>query len=900
MIRDVQRWVSRGAVALLLGLAGCESAAGRDAGGLPPAGEDEGGKADCTGEECAEQAPCVFSFDCAQDQVCSDGGACVAAPATCEVYEPNGAVSYEPFAPPEDIFEDPMDAPPESEGLPDTEDNRQLYYDALMAGMAEVSVQGDRLVFGAPALGTIGPIRREVEKGWLDGANIVDLVVEGPDFAVAEQAATFAEIHREKKLVREHLQDLDEAVQVFEDPKREAYGGCEGVFDLWLRRDATDWIFDPDNSKDRYPVQSGFDRCRKAAAEIVERLDALRGTTEDEVDAIPVEDLARIGEMIDDYYPARGVDKTFGSCANYYRAREYVYATSLYGTYVRNAARFIDDGFPLVDLEVEVGSDDGTVGELLANDPGTSEAREILAAGVRGQREHLFELVTEPPQTPEELVPITMLNDEFLGDHPEFQEVFNGLVGETARDDRGRIVRGIGLGLGCFGGTALATWYTGPWAIGFGLGAAGLCGAEIIDSYFQYKQSSRLYQQLSTFRYLGVSDTLAAAGEVRELRSRLVWDRAFFWIGVAGAAGDAVALTGQFRNFIRGVKAARGIRGFDALAGLSDLERLEHVADLAVDHSRALVAARFNNVFPGGATDDVLDAIKAGRYFPFHDLGHTTAVVDNVGNVLEALRKRGLVDDHDVALGRIAAAFHDTVQFVDEAKTGTQGWDIVMTRVGEGVGEIASADAAADWMRAQNLAHADEIFSADDIARVERAIVDGTWVRFDPERALVPQPFVEDDALSFFRRADDSDYDFLPFAMSLADFGAFGVRQDDAAIALREAGSLLLEEHPGIVANYLRADEATRAANADDVAELVRGFTGFQPVLARGRQWFATQSYAGVLPDEVADAVRAAVTSDDALPAFADARLVDDLDTVVQQAANAGPDELLSLVGIVE
>lgn len=157
---------------------------------------------------------------------------------------------------------------------------------------------------------------------------------------------------------------------------------------------------------------------------------------------------------------------------------------------------------------------------------------------------------------------------------------------------------------------------------------------------------------------------------------------------------------------------------------------------------------------------------------PFHNVKHTKGVIRRTALLLSAMR----VDERTIQLGRLAAAFHDTVQNW-EPNPGPDGK--VMRKRFAGRNEEASAAEAIAWMR-QYLS----TFTREDKVLVTKAIM-ATVPGWDPEAKTVYQPNLKADSHPVVR------------AVALADLGTGGI---DGREFAKEGDPLFREENLDIAA----------------------------------------------------------------------------------------------------
>lgn len=191
----------------------------------------------------------------------------------------------------------------------------------------------------------------------------------------------------------------------------------------------------------------------------------------------------------------------------------------------------------------------------------------------------------------------------------------------------------------------------------------------------------------------------------------------------------------------------------------------------------------FNGDFNKNVEADVakaLDLIKqkfenqeeAKDNLPFHNVEHSKGVKENVEEILRAIQQASpeLVSDHDVDIGRLAAAYHDIVQLWTEKKVKEGEFEKVIRdrspgkRLKDGVeininNEADSGDKAAECMRIAN--RNGEVYSGADIEAVRKAI-SMTVAGWDPKRRTVAQTNLKDSSSA------------VELALALADLATAG------------------------------------------------------------------------------------------------------------------------------
>ena len=836
-------------------------------------------------DDLSEAAACVFSFECGATEICSTDGLCVAAPPieVAYLFEPNIANEYLDTAVPESVA-----APVALPSVPQNH-SRDAFVDAVLGGMTDVaavssphadltSLDGDyrELSFAG---NTSGPLRDAIAEAWADHVDL-RATLHDPNRLLAA-VRMLGDIDDAKAVIRPEIDALERELATLDGAVEPAGRGCDYVADHVLHPDYTERA-----TREREAgLQNRFGswlQCLPAAERALASLERLSLASLQGVELIPLADLRRSYErIVDSYMGSDGIQdgdhqRAFPDAASYIRARELFYAVSLYGNFALQSARTASQLFPFSDLKVPnplvwIPIGERSIGDLAHEVGNADQAAKLIRAGLVAQNAYLRDLVENPPREIEDIVQVAMLAETFLGERPEFVEVFEQVMAELAARQNVRLWAGVGFGLGCAGGTAALTWVTGPWALALAGSAFVACAVDFGITVSAALRTNRLYQQALTFRYFGLTTTLASAEQLAVLKGQLRLEQVFVVLAFIGAAIDVATIVHHARRALRAVKLARGIEGFTGLFKRQPDRWLPQMLE-----------RRFRATFPrdlvGG---ELVEALRRGRYFPYHNLQHTNQVVDKTIELLTRMADAGLIPRGDVELGRIAAYFHDAVQEIGSVAEPVSDLTLKVTRVAGGESEALSAELAAAWMRANG-------YVDGDIVRVQRAIVDGTFVGFSPEHTLIPQRYL-DDAGAFFGPQGQEDY--LPFALSLADFAAHG--RGDVGEMLLQTGRVLSEEQPGIVRYYVLGDPTgTFAMSADDAAKAMRGFISFQEPLYSGRRWFALDAWRGLVSDDLSPFVRATY------PGFADDTTLAGLRAATAQAQTADAPTLVNMLGI--
>ncbi len=223
--------------------------------------------------------------------------------------------------------------------------------------------------------------------------------------------------------------------------------------------------------------------------------------------------------------------------------------------------------------------------------------------------------------------------------------------------------------------------------------------------------------------------------------------------------------------------------------------------------------------------------------FTFHGREHSQDVIDRSATILRTMQSEGgHVSEKDVALAKIAAAYHDAKQewvVNDQWKEGSDdakfGKKLRQRKTRDN--EINSAKKAIEAMRYANKGAGKEIFTQIDMERVADAI-EGTIPGFDPDLGTVVQPSAE------------SSQDIITRAIALADLGEAGMSGPKAF--LDGGDKLFMEEN----IDMWNLDPA-KLSDEQKVYYKKRmdGWNGFQPIFANGRKEKLSDELA-TLPDE--------------------------------------------------
>lgn len=175
---------------------------------------------------------------------------------------------------------------------------------------------------------------------------------------------------------------------------------------------------------------------------------------------------------------------------------------------------------------------------------------------------------------------------------------------------------------------------------------------------------------------------------------------------------------------------------------------------------------------------------------PFHNVEHTEGVIRRTTLILETIQKvdPSLVSDRDIELGRIASAFHDTVQDWEENKVPDGEFTKIIRKRHTGANETNSANEAQVFMTSAN--QTEKIFSdvsadgSDDFSLVRNAI-ETTAPGWDQKNKTMMQPKLEKST------------SLISVALALSDLGVGGMEGGEQSA--QEAKKLFREENLDIL-----------------------------------------------------------------------------------------------------
>src|SRR3989338_3949212 len=210
-----------------------------------------------------------------------------------------------------------------------------------------------------------------------------------------------------------------------------------------------------------------------------------------------------------------------------------------------------------------------------------------------------------------------------------------------------------------------------------------------------------------------------------------------------------------------------------------------------------------------------------------HTPRHTGDVIRRFDAVIDAIRTAdpSLVDDRSHAVGRFAAAHHDTVQNWEPAEApskvpGEEGLVAVMRKRFAGADEAASTAGAFAIMDKANEDAGTELFTDED-RRMIAGGHDATVPGFNPEKGTVVQPKLNEQS-SIVERA-----------IALADLGTAGI--DGKERYLPEGDALFREENLDIAEAVQNPSSLSPQQKAFFTRRML-GWSQFQGKFAAGRK----------------------------------------------------------------
>ncbi|MDO8520984.1 MAG: hypothetical protein Q7S52_02615 [bacterium] len=225
---------------------------------------------------------------------------------------------------------------------------------------------------------------------------------------------------------------------------------------------------------------------------------------------------------------------------------------------------------------------------------------------------------------------------------------------------------------------------------------------------------------------------------------------------------------------------------------------------------------------------------------PFHNTLHTEDVIRRFETLVDAIRAvdPSLVDDRSRAVGRFAAAHHDTVQNWEPTEApsktlGEEGLIAVMRKRFVGANEAASTAGALALMDKANEEAGTEIFTDEDRGMIAGGH-DATIPGFNPQKGTVIQPNLNEQSSIITR------------AIALADLGTAGI--DGKEKYLPEGDALFREENMDIAEAVENPASLTPQQKAFYTRRML-GWSQFQEKFAAGRKAMLEEELFPLPPD---------------------------------------------------
>ena len=224
---------------------------------------------------------------------------------------------------------------------------------------------------------------------------------------------------------------------------------------------------------------------------------------------------------------------------------------------------------------------------------------------------------------------------------------------------------------------------------------------------------------------------------------------------------------------------------------------------------------------------------------PFHNSEHTLGVIRRTEKILKAIQAadQNLVNSHDLEIGRLASAFHDTVQEWEKNTINDGNFEKVLRKRFAGNNETASSNEAVAFMVRAN--ENEFVFSDNDKKTVQRAI-NATVPGWDMENKTIKQPNLQDNN-SLVERA-----------VALADLATAGM--DGPEKFVKEGKALFREENLDIL-EAVRSGEDIPKDKQESFKKRILGYLKSQANFAKGRQARLEEEIQPIRHEEAREAV---------------------------------------------
>jgi len=230
---------------------------------------------------------------------------------------------------------------------------------------------------------------------------------------------------------------------------------------------------------------------------------------------------------------------------------------------------------------------------------------------------------------------------------------------------------------------------------------------------------------------------------------------------------------------------------------------------------------------------------------PFHNAAHTEGVVNRTEQILRAVREAtpDELSERDIALGKLIASFHDTVQNWEEnpiTESDGRHTKIMRKRFVED-NERASADELVAYMKKVNRDNpTGDVFTTEDMALAKQGI-DATVPEFSLERLTVLQPKF------------DTESPTIAIAVAMADLGVAGMEGPGPFAA--EGDTLFREENLDIL-DAMQDPTTLTDEQKEYFRSRMLGWSAFQPTFVKGRKGLLEEDLAGI-PEQAQGTVHA-------------------------------------------
>jgi len=231
---------------------------------------------------------------------------------------------------------------------------------------------------------------------------------------------------------------------------------------------------------------------------------------------------------------------------------------------------------------------------------------------------------------------------------------------------------------------------------------------------------------------------------------------------------------------------------------------------------------------------------------PYHNKEHTEQdVIPGTELILRAIHKVNpkLCTERDILLGKFGGAYHDLERDRDLKKDPRKKFTVVTRQNRASRNEERSAAAAVLYMKSVNEKEGEEIFSNEDIKKVDESIM-ATKVAYDPEHNTVRSTNLTPKSPIIAR------------ALVLADLGDAGMRGPEKF--LRSGDALFKETYPGLenIFEQMRIPGEIPDEETKFYTSAIRDWSDGQVAFAKDRKKQTRRDLEG-FPKDVRSVVRA-------------------------------------------